>query len=76
MSLHCQVQLSAIDIYGQWIGVVAEEQRSIVNGALRGVLLSLAIAIIGLFMDDWIGGLFDALLERSRVPSPYRHPPL
>ena len=32
--------------YGQWIGVVAAEQRSLVNGGLRGVLVILAIAII------------------------------
>ena len=32
------------NVYGQWIGVVAAEQRSLVNGALRGVLVILAIA--------------------------------
>jgi len=61
-----QKQLAGI--YGQWIRVVAAEQRSIVNGALRGVLLILAIAIIGLFMDDWIGGLLGKLsMERRQV---------
>ena len=30
--------------YGQWIGVVAAEQRLIVNGGLRGVVVILAIA--------------------------------
>jgi small-conductance mechanosensitive channel len=43
--------------YGQWIGVVAAEQRSLVNGALRGVLLILAIAIIAVLIDYAIGAL-------------------
>jgi small-conductance mechanosensitive channel len=45
------------NVYGQWIGIVAMEQRALVNGALRGVLVILAIAIMGLFVDDWIGSL-------------------
>ena len=56
------------DVYGQWIGVVAAEQRSIVNGGLRGVLVILVIAILGLFVDDWIGGLLGKLsMERRQV---------
>lgn len=61
-------QKQLADVYGQWIGVVAAEQRSIVNGGLRGVLLILAIAIIGLFVDDWIGGLLGKLsMERRQL---------
>jgi small-conductance mechanosensitive channel len=45
------------DVYGQWINVVASEQRVLVNGGLRGVLVILAIAICGLFVDGWIGSL-------------------
>ncbi len=45
------------NVYGQWIGIVAMEQRALINGALRGVLVILAIAIMGLFVDDWIGSL-------------------
>lgn len=56
------------DVYGQWIGVVASEQRSIVNGGLRGVLVILVIALLGLFVDDWIGGLVGKLsMERRQV---------
>ena len=56
------------NVYGQWIGVVAAEQRSIVNGGLRGVLVILAIAIIGLFVDDWIGSLLGKLsMDRRQV---------
>ena len=35
--------------YGQWIGVVAAEQRVHVNRGLRGALIILAIALIGSF---------------------------
>jgi small-conductance mechanosensitive channel len=45
------------NLYGQWIGIVAMEQRALVNGALRGFLVILALAIMGLFVDDWIGSL-------------------
>jgi hypothetical protein len=43
--------------YGQWIGMVAAEQRSLVNGGLRGVLVILAIAIIAVLIDYAIGAL-------------------
>ena len=54
--------------------VVASEQRSIVNGALRGVLVILVIALLGLFADDLIGSLLKKMpLERkasaARLPS-------
>jgi small-conductance mechanosensitive channel len=56
------------NVYGQWIGVVASEQRSIVNGGLRSVLVILAIAIIGLFVDDWMGRLLGKLsMDRRQV---------
>jgi small-conductance mechanosensitive channel len=42
------------NVYGKWIDVVAAEQRSVVNRALRGLLIVLFIAIIGLFFDGWI----------------------
>lgn len=43
--------------YGQWIGMVAAEQRFLVNGGLRGVLVILAIAIIAVLIDYAIGAL-------------------
>jgi small-conductance mechanosensitive channel len=43
--------------YGQWIGMVAAEQRSLVNGGLRGVLVILAIANIAVLIDYAIGAL-------------------
>jgi small-conductance mechanosensitive channel len=42
------------NVYGKWINAVATEQRSVVNRALRGLLVVLFIAIIGLFFDGWI----------------------
>jgi len=53
-------------VYGEWIGVVAAEQRSIVNGGLRGVLVILVIAILGLFLDNWIGSLVGKLAMDRR----------
>ncbi len=56
------------NVYGQWIAVVAAEQRSIVNLALRGVLIILVIAILALFLDDWIGSLLAKLsMDRHQV---------
>ena len=43
--------------YGQWIGIVAAEQRSFINGGLRGVLVILVIAIIAVLIDYAIGAL-------------------
>ncbi len=49
-------------VYGQWINAVAAEQSTLTNGGLRTLLVILAIATIGLFLDDWIGNL---LTKRS-----------
>jgi len=43
--------------YDQWIGMVAAEQRSLVNGGLRGILVILAIAITAVLIDYAIGAL-------------------
>ena len=56
------------NVYGDWIGVVAAEQRSLVNGGLRGVLVILTIAIIGLFIDDWIANVLRKMsMDRRQV---------
>jgi small-conductance mechanosensitive channel len=55
-------------VYGEWIEAVAAEQRSVVNGALRGVLVILAIAIVGLFIDGWIERLLGKMsIDRRQV---------
>jgi small-conductance mechanosensitive channel len=48
-------QLAAV--YGKWIDAVGAHQRTVINNALRGVVIILAIALIGLFFDGWIGNL-------------------
>lgn len=55
-------------VYAKWIESVAAEQRSVVNGGLRGVLLILAIAIVGLFVDGWIERLLGKMsMDRRQV---------
>jgi small-conductance mechanosensitive channel len=59
-----------VNLYGQWIETVASEQRSLINGGLRGILVILAIAMIGLFLDDWIGSLVGKMpMERRQLES-------
>jgi small-conductance mechanosensitive channel len=45
------------DVYTRWIAVVAAQQRIVLNRALRGVVIILVIALLGLFIDGWITGL-------------------
>lgn len=55
-------------VYGNWIEVVASEQREVLNGALRGGLIILAIAIVGLFIDGWIEGLLRKMsMDRRQI---------
>ena len=54
--------------YGQWIDIVAAEQRVEVNRSLRGVLVILAIAIFGLLLDHWLKRILgNMVIERRRV---------
>jgi small-conductance mechanosensitive channel len=58
------------NVYGRWIDVVAAEQRSVANGGLRGLLVILAIASIGLFVDGWIESLLGKMkisIDRRQV---------
>jgi small-conductance mechanosensitive channel len=50
-------------LYSKWIGVVAAEQRTVLNFALRSFSIILAIALVGLFFDGWI----EALLGRTSL---------
>ncbi len=55
-------------VYGQWISVVATEQRTMLNLALRSISIILAIALIGLFFDGWIEKLLGRTsLDRRQV---------
>jgi small-conductance mechanosensitive channel len=56
------------DLYTKWIGVVAAQQRIVLNHALRGIAIILAIALVGLFFDDWIASLLGRTsLDRRQV---------
>jgi small-conductance mechanosensitive channel len=59
-------ELSAL--YSKWIDFVAAQQRTVLNRALRGVAIILAIALIGLFFDGWISSLLGRTsLDRRQV---------
>jgi small-conductance mechanosensitive channel len=61
-------QRQLADVYGNWIGVVAAQQRSVINYAARGLLIILLIALIALFFETWIGRLFGKLkLDRRQL---------
>ena len=56
------------NVYGKWIDVIVAEQRSVVNGGLRGVLVILAIAIMGLFVGGWMESLLGKMsMDRRQV---------
>jgi small-conductance mechanosensitive channel len=50
-------------LYDKWIALVQTEQRSVLNRALRGVAIILAILLLGLFFDQWIA----SLLARTKL---------
>jgi small-conductance mechanosensitive channel len=53
-------------VYDKWIDVVAGEQRLIVHRGLRGVLIILAIALLGLFVDGWLERLLGKMTMHRR----------
>lgn len=56
------------DVYGKWSEVISGEQRSVVHAALRGLLLILVIAILGLFVDGWMEHLLGRVsMDRRQV---------
>ncbi len=48
------------DVYRKWIEVIAARQRTVINHALRGILVILAIALIALYF----GTMMDKLVNR------------
>jgi small-conductance mechanosensitive channel len=56
------------DNYGMWINAVAAHQRTVINHALRGLAIILAIALILIFFDRWLEKLLGrASLDRRQV---------
>ncbi len=66
--INAQKQLS--DDYGKWIDVVAAKQRTVVNQALRGVLIILVIALIGIYFSTVMNKVVDRLpMDRRQLQS-------
>lgn len=59
--IDAEKQLS--DNYGKWIDVVAAKQRTVINHILRGVLIILAIGLIGIYFST----LMDKVVGRLRL---------
>ncbi len=63
-----QKQLAAI--YGQWSDFVASQQSGALNRILRGCLIILAIALVGLFFSSWMDKLVNRLsMDRRQIQS-------
>jgi small-conductance mechanosensitive channel len=57
-------------VYGQWIDLVAGEQRVVLNKALLGIAIILLIAIIGLFFSSWVDSIVKRLsMDRRQIES-------
>jgi small-conductance mechanosensitive channel len=55
-------------LYDKWIDLVATEQRSVLNRALKGTAIILGILLLGLFFDQWIASLLARTkLDRRQV---------
>ncbi len=56
------------NIYGQWIEIVAARQSAVVHRMLLGVLIVLAIALVGFFFNSWLEKLLQKMsLDRRQV---------
>jgi small-conductance mechanosensitive channel len=63
-----ETQKELSGIYGLWIAVVAAEQRAVLHGVLLGVVVILAIGLVGLYFDRWLEKLLEtAPLDRRQV---------
>jgi small-conductance mechanosensitive channel len=61
-------QKQLADNYGKWIQVIAAAQRDVIHRALTGVVIILAILLIGLFFDSWLERLLGKTsLDRRQV---------
>ena len=61
-------QRQLANVYANWIAVVAAQQRALINHVMRGVIIILLIALIGLFFETWITKLLGRLkLDRRQL---------
>jgi small-conductance mechanosensitive channel len=57
-----------LDVYSKWIALVASQQRAVLNRALRGIAIILAVSLVGLFFDGWIATILRRTsLDRRQV---------
>jgi small-conductance mechanosensitive channel len=57
-----------LDVYSKWIALVVSQQRAVLNRALRGIAIILAVALVGLFFDGWIASILrQTSLDRRQV---------
>jgi len=65
-----ETQKELATLYGQWIGLVTTDQNHVMYRALLGVLIILAIALVGIFFSSWIDKLVQQLsMDRRQVQS-------
>jgi small-conductance mechanosensitive channel len=65
-----ETQKQLATLYGQWIGLVTTNQSHVVNRALLGVLIILAIALVGIFFSSWMDKVVQQLtMDRRQVQS-------
>ena len=61
-----QKQLAAV--YSQWSDLVSARQRDVLHSALQGVLIIVAIALVGVFFDSWLERLLGKMrLDRRQI---------
>lgn len=66
--IDAQKQLS--DVYGKWIDVVGAKQQTVINQALRGVLIILAIALVGIYFSTVMNKVVNRLtMDRRQLQS-------
>jgi small-conductance mechanosensitive channel len=61
-------QKQLAEVYAKWADVVAVKQRSVVHRMLIGLVIILAILLVGIFFDSWLERLLGkASLDRRQV---------
>ena len=65
-----ETQKELAGIYGQWIDFVAVQQSGALHRILQGLLIILAIALLGLFFSSWMDKLVSRLsMDRRQIQS-------
>jgi len=68
--LRIETKKDLSSVYGQWIDVVAAQQRVVLNHALVGIGIILVIALLGLFVSSWTDSIVNRLrMDRRQIES-------